>query len=76
MRHGEVSEVYETRSGLFERHAHYRNNGAKVLARGEFGDHATVACMGGDLRSYYRRQDAGTVFDYCGGGFIAGGFDA
>ena len=61
---------------LVERFAHDRNDLAEMLARGEFGDYAAVFAVDVDLRGDDAGEDAAAVGDDCGGGFVAGGFDA
>ncbi len=47
---GDGVEIGKSDAGLFESRADDRNDGAKMLAAGEFGNDTAVACVGGDLR--------------------------
>ena len=70
-----ASRSAECDVGLGECGADDGNDGAEMLAAGQFGDDSAVAGVGGDLRGDDRRKRAGTALDDGGGGLVAGGFD-
>src|SRR6266568_1881365 len=73
---GDGVQVAEGHVSLGKCGADNGNDGAEMLAAGEFGDHSAVACVSGDLRSDHGGEGACSAFDDGCGGFIAGGFDA
>ena len=48
----------------------------QVLARGDFGDHATIGLVGGELARDHRSQHAPPAIDHGAGGIVAGGLDS
>ena len=52
-----------------------RDDGAEMLAGGQFGDDSTVAGVGGDLGGDDGAKGAGAALDDGGGGLVAGGFN-
>lgn len=73
--YGNGVQVGEGDAGLGQGGANDRNDGAKVLAAGEFGDDSAVTGVGGDLRGDDGRERMCAVLDYGSGGLVAGGFD-
>ena len=61
---------------IFERLAHYRDNGAQVLARGQLRHDAAVRLMGLDLRVDDARDEFLSGPNYRRSGFVAGTLDA
>ena len=51
------------------------DDGAEMLAGGEFGDHTAVLAVYGELAGDDGGEDARFAFKYGGGGFVAGTFD-
>ena len=62
--------------GLREGLTDYRNDLAKMFARGEFGDYTAVLAVNVDLGGDDAGEDFAAVDDNGGGGFVARGFDA
>lgn len=69
-------EVFEAGVRLFEGFADDRDDGADVLAAGEFGHNTAIALVNFQLGRYARGKDLRAIFDDCCGGFIARRFDA
>ena len=72
---GDGVEVGEGDVGLGEGGADDGDDGAEMLAAGEFGDDSAVAGVGGDLGGDSRGESAGAALDDGSGGLVAGGFD-
>ena len=60
---------------LIECGSDYRNDGAEMLAAGQFGDDTAITRVGGDLRRDDGRKRAGTTLDDGGCGLVARGLD-
>ena len=73
---GDGREVVQAGGGAVQGFADDGNDGAQVLARGEFGDHAAILPVHGDLRGHDAGKHGVAAGHDGGGGFIAGGFDA
>src|ERR1039457_1623027 len=52
------------------------DDGAEMLAAGQFGGDTAVTGVGGDLGGYDGREYAGAALNDSGSGLVAGGFDA
>src|ERR1700690_70359 len=72
---GDGVEVGEGGVGLHQCGADDGNDGAEMLAGGEFRDDAAVAGVGGDLGGDYGTEGVGAALDDGGSGLVAGGFD-
>ena len=72
---GDGVEIGEGDVGLGESGADDGDDGAEVLAAGEFGNDSAVASVGGDLGGDGRGEGAGAALYDGGGGLVAGGFD-
>ena len=72
---GDGVEIGECDLSLLECGSDYGNDGAEMLAAGQFGDDSTIAGVGGDLRRDDGRKRAGTTLDDGGCGLVAGGLD-
>ncbi len=72
---GDGVEIGEGDVGLLERGADDGNDGAEMLAAGQFGDDSAIAGVGGDLRGDDGGERAGAALDDGGGGLVAGGLD-
>ena len=73
--YGDGVEVGEGDAGLGERGADDRDDGAEMLAGGQFGDDSAISGVGGDLRGDNRAERVGPALDDGGGGLVARGFD-
>ena len=76
LRHRDRRQVLQARGCFFEGQADRRHDGAQVLPRGEFGNHAAVARVCRHLPGDHRGEDARAVLHHCRGRFIARRFDA
>ena len=76
LRDGNRLKIFEPRPGLFERQTDGGHDGAQVLARGEFGNHAAVFGMRRNRRTHHRGTNARAILDNSRSGFVAGGFNA
>ena len=72
---GDGVKMGEGDVGLGKGRAHDRDDGAEMLAGGEFRDDAAVTGVGGDLGGDYGAEGVGATFDDSGCGLVAGGFD-
>src|SRR5450432_4826225 len=76
LRYGDGVDGFVSLTCVLKSFANDRNDGAKMLARSEFGDHASERLVRGDLRV----NDVGDEFfartNDSGGGFVARGLDA
>ncbi len=68
-------KVAEADLRLLNRCTHDRNDGAEMLATGEFRDDSAVARVSGDLRCDDGRKRAGTALDDSSSGLVAGRLD-
>jgi len=72
---GDGAEIGPGSAGTFEGFADHRDDCAEMFAGGEFGDDAAVSGVEFELAGDDVREDARTVFEDGGGGFVAGAFD-
>ena len=61
-------------SGIGKGFFRNRNNVFGVAAGSNFRNNAAIKAVFRNLGVYYRGKDFSSVFDYCGGGFVAGRF--
>ena len=73
---GDGFEVAEVGFGLLDGGSDYGDEVAEVLARGEFGDYASVGGVQGHLGGDYVGEDGRAGLHDGGGGFVAAGLDA
>jgi len=72
---GDGIEIVEGNICLGKGGADDWDDGAEMLAAGQFGNHSAVAGVGGDLRGDNRAESAGAALNDGGSGLVAGGFD-
>lgn len=68
-------EIREGDLRLMEHCADYGDDGAKMLAAGEFGNNTAITGMSCDLGGDNGREGARPALDNGGSGLVAGGFD-
>ena len=73
---GDGRKVFQTGAGAQQGFANHRNDGAQMLPRSQFGNHAAVLAVHGDLRSHHAGKHGIAARHHGGGSLIAGGFDA
>ena len=73
---GDCVDVRACSASLAEHFFQQRNHAADVVTRGQFGHHAAVFAVHGDLRIERMRAQAGIGVVQGDAGFVTGGFDA
>ena len=72
---GDRVQIGKRHASLGQRRPDHGNDGAQVLAAGQFGDDATVARVGCDLRGHHGAERATAALDDGCCGLVTGGFD-
>ncbi len=75
-RGGDGGQIFELRTGAFQRLAHHRHDGPQMLARGQLRNDAAILAVGAHLRGDHGREYDFAIFYHGCRGLVARGFNA